>query len=1064
MARIKRFRRRLTGLLLLSLIPAAGMIMFASNEQRLDLLSSSRVSAQNYARLAALDVERDIAAMRDLVLAVSLFPGLHKLDTLTCDSVLSEFQGQYPDLLNLGVIDLSGKMLCSSVSNDSSVIDLSDRDYFKSALHSNDFAVSGYFVGRATGLGSIAVSVPIRDEGGRPLAVVFAATRFDGFQRIAERIAPEPDDFILVLDRYGTVVARYPDDDQWKGRNVRDHSMTTKIMALEAGQRLMLSLDGIERRIAFESVSAFGQPAFYVAIGVDERRIEAVARRTLIFGALGIVLIGLAGLAILWFGGLRLFGQRIDAVISTIGRFSAGDWTARVAEVADHGADEVDQIARSINDMADIVESTEESLRMSWRAIESAANGILICDALKEDIPIVYANPAFQRITGYSSAEVVGRNARFLNRGSEDEACVAEIRLAVSEFREVHAVLRNYRKGGEMFWNDMLIAPVRDEHGVVTHFVGIISDVTANKRYETELAHLAGHDALTGLPNRHLLGDRLEQALILARRSGSCVAVLFVDLDRFKVINDGLGHQVGDRLLQAVARRLSACMRAGDTVARYGGDEFVVICQGIEREDMVAQTVQRICDALDDSVLLEGHNLRVSASIGISLYPDDGAEAGTILRNADLAMYLAKESGRSQSCRFVPKLSERVSERVRIESLMRQALEKGEFELYYQPQVNSTSGEISGLEALLRWNHPEHGQIPPGQFLHVAEESGLIVQIGEWAIREACRQMSVLTAIHESRVPISVNVSVAQLKRSDFCSTVRQALQHSGLDPSLLELEITESLVMENSEALVGLLRELKSIGVSVAIDDFGTGYSNLGYLKNLPVDRLKIDRCFVRDITEDPDDAAICRAIISVAHNLRLSVVAEGVECEAQAIYLGRHFCDDLQGYFFSQPVSSERLRLLLAQQPLFSPPSMLRSMRTLLIVDDEANVLAALRRLLRRDGYFILTAESPEEAFAALASHEVQVVIADQRVGGGLEGGAFFERVKELYPSTLRIVLTGFTDLDAVTSSVNRGGVYKFLLKPWDNDALRMELREAFWNVELNRSSTRTSAEALD
>ncbi len=698
----------------------------------------------------------------------------------------------------------------------------------------------------------------------------------------------------------------------------------------------------------------------------------------------------------------------------------------------------------------------EERLRLMHRAIQSAVNGVLICDARTDDFPIVFTNAAFERITGYRHDEVLGRNPRFLNQhGDEhrDAQQMQQIHQALQERHEVHVVLRNFRKSGDMFWNDMFIAPVRDEEGEVSHFVGIINDVTANKRYEQELAHQATHDALTGLPNRNLLADRLSQAVALARRHQRNVGVLFIDLDHFKVVNDGIGHHVGDALLQVVARRMSEIVREGDTVSRLGGDEFVIVCPELDAEDDVMPVVERLYRVLEEAVMLEGEQLRIGASMGLAFFPKDGDDAQTLLRNADLAMYRAKDCGRGQFQCFKPELDRMISERVRIETMLRRALERGEFELHYQPQVSAVSGQLSGLEALVRWHHPERGLMLPGQFIQVAEETRLIVPIGEWVLEEACRQMVAWRRDHDIAVPVAVNVSVAQLQRNDFLGTVGDVLQRTGLEPQWLELEITESLVMDNPETLCALFQGLRDLGVRICVDDFGTGYSNLSYLKRLPVDRLKIDQSFVRDIVVDPGDAAICRAIIAVAHNLRLGVVAEGVETEAQAVYLGRSFCDDLQGYHIQRPIPAGDVPALLkGAAPMFSPPEPLRSVRTLLVVDDEVNVLAAVRRLLRADGYKVLTAQTAEEGFAQLASHEVQVVIADQRLGTTMTGAQFLERVKDLHPRTLRIVLSGYTDLDAVTQSVNRGAIYKFLLKPWDNEHLRNELREAFWHQELN------------
>ena len=749
-------------------------------------------------------------------------------------------------------------------------------------------------------------------------------------------------------------------------------------------------------------------------------------------------------------------GQGNDRVDREAVALGASDYMVK-QEMTARSLDRALRYAVGQRRMILVLSEREESLRLMRRAIESAVNGVLICDAREAGCPIVFVNDAFERITGYPADEALGRDVGFLTPRGDEDGGFAELRLALAERREAHAVLPSTRRNGEVFWNDMFLAPVRDDGDEVTHFVGIISDVTANKRYEDELAHQATHDALTGLPNRNLLDDRLAQAIAFARRHHRNVAVLFIDLDHFKVVNDGIGHDVGDALLQEVARRMADGLRDGDTVARLGGDEFVAVCTDLESEGEVAAVIERICRALERPIELAGESLQISASMGVAFYPRDGEDVPTLLRNADLAMYRAKENGRDQLQYFMPAMSERISERVRIEGMLRLALERGEFELHYQPQVSASSGQVSGLEALLRWRHPERGLMLPGQFIQVAEESRLIVPIGAWVLEEACRQMVVWQREHGIAVPVSVNVSVAQLRRNDFVQTVGEVLARTGLEPSLLELEITESMVMDNPEALIGLFDGLKTLGVTLCIDDFGTGYSNLAYLKRLPVDRLKIDYAFVRDIVVDPGDAAICRAVIAVAHNLRMSVVAEGVESQAQAVYLGRHGCDDLQGFHISRPVPAcEVAGLVSGEGPLFAPPEALKSARTLLVVDDEIDAHAALRSLLRSDGYNILSACSAQEGFDLLAAHDVHVVMAAQRLGGSITGTQFLERVKDLHPATLRITLSSQTDLAALTRSVNRGAVYKFLPKPWDGDSLRNELREAFWHLELNHVVT--------
>ncbi len=701
------------------------------------------------------------------------------------------------------------------------------------------------------------------------------------------------------------------------------------------------------------------------------------------------------------------------------------------------------------------LEAREAALRVNKRAIEAAVNGILICDAFQPGIPVIYANPAFERISGYAEGAFIGLGLDALAGEGQQGPELSELHRALSEKREASVVMSCSRRDGSSYWASLYLAPVMGDAGSATHFVVIVSDVTAAKRYEEELAYQANHDALTGLPNRNLLKDRLEQAISFARRHGRLVGVMFIDLDQFKVINDGIGHHVGDAMLMRAAATLRTCLRDGDTVARLGGDEFVIVCADLEAEDDILPVAKRVLDRLAQPVEIEGDLLQTTGSVGIAFYPKDGGGAAILLRNADLAMYKAKDRGRANYQFFTIELNDRISERLQLEKRLREALEREEFELHYQPQVNAVSGQVTGMEALLRWRHPESGLVMPGRFIGIAEETRLIVPIGDWVLREACRQMAYWLEQTGVEVPVSVNVSVAQFHRRDFAEVVRDALRLSGLPAHLLELEITESMVMDNPETFVAMLQSLKALGIRIAIDDFGTGYSNLAYLKRLPVDRLKIDYTFVRDVIADPDDAAICRSIIAVAHNLRLGVVAEGVETEGQAVFLGRHFCDDLQGYHLARPMPAADVPPLLRDGVrLFNPPAVLTASRTLLIVDDEVNIHSSLRRLLRNDGYRILTALSAEEAFNHLAVSDVGVVIVDQRMQG-MSGTELLGRVKELYPRTVRIILSGFTDLDTVTGSVNQGAVYKFLLKPWDNEQLRTQLREAFWYYEMSQAT---------
>ncbi len=568
------------------------------------------------------------------------------------------------------------------------------------------------------------------------------------------------------------------------------------------------------------------------------------------------------------------------------------------------------------------VRRSEEAMRLRDRAIDASVNAIVITNHTKPDNPVEYVNSAFSRITGYDTAEVIGRNCRFLSRDDRDQPELETIRAAINTQSECHVVLRNYRKDGSLFWNDLYIAPVRDDAQRVTHYIGVQHDITETKRYQEELERQANYDVLTGLPNRSLLLDRLRQAIAYAQRQKHSVAVAFIDLDRFKLINDSLGHAAGDSLLKTVAARIQSCTRPFDTVARYAGDEFVLIFYDLTSEDKISTLLQRVIDNVSKPFQFEQQDLYVTCSIGVSLYPQDGREVETLIKNADAAMFRAKERGRNNYNFYTAELTSRVSERLSLETDLRHALERGEFLLHYQPQVDLPSGRIVGAEALVRWQHPTKGMISPDKFIPLAEESGLILPLGEWVLKTACTQNKAWQDAGLPLITLSVNVSVRQFGRKDLIESLVKVIEASGLDATQLELEVTESLIMNNAEEFVATLQKLKAVGIRLAIDDFGTGYSSLNYLKQLPVDRLKVDQSFVRDIFHVGGGATIAEAIITLGHSLGLKVIAEGVETGEQLDFLRRKQCDEFQGYYFSRPLPTDRfLALLRAEQRRNAP-----------------------------------------------------------------------------------------------------------------------------------------------
>ena len=548
----------------------------------------------------------------------------------------------------------------------------------------------------------------------------------------------------------------------------------------------------------------------------------------------------------------------------------------------------------------------EQALRLNQRAVEASSNGILIVDAQAPDLPIIYVNRAFETLTGYSQAEILGQNCRFLQGDESHQVGLRNLRQALRAEQDGHALLRNYRKDGTPFWIDLNISPVRNDHGTVTHYVGFQTDCTERIRYQDELRHQAGHDSLTGLANRSLLQDRIDQAL-LRSRAGEQLAVVFIDLDRFKMINDSMGHGAGDLLLKECALRIGTKVEQEDTIARMGGDEFVVLLHQVAGPQAVQQQIDAILAALSAPFCIDGNTITISASAGIALYPAHGETTSTLLRNADIAMYDAKSHGRDNSRLFSTDLSERAADSLRLKAELIVALAEQQFCLHYQPKIDAGSGELVGFEALVRWNHPVRGLLYPGSFIDAAEDFGLIGELGTWVMQEACRQVRAWHLAGIYMVSVAVNVSAAQFRDQAFLAVVEDTLTQSGLAAGFLELEITESLVMESPQQFIQILSHLHGMGVTISVDDFGTGYSSLSFVKQFPIDFLKIDKSFVNDISTDPSDAAICETIITMGHNLGLLVIAEGVETLEQAAFLRAHGCDILQGYLISRPLSPD-------------------------------------------------------------------------------------------------------------------------------------------------------------
>jgi len=543
-------------------------------------------------------------------------------------------------------------------------------------------------------------------------------------------------------------------------------------------------------------------------------------------------------------------------------------------------------------------------LHLRKRAIESTGEGVMITDALAPGYPIIYVNPAFERITGYQQEEVIGCSGRMFIGSDLYQPDVESLRQILRERREGVVTLHCLKKDGSRFWNELSAAPVRDNHGTVTHYISIFKDVTERFNQMDELLRCTHHDVLTGLPNRILFQDRLQQSIAAAGRRNDQVGILFVDLDGFKAVNDSLGHNAGDSLLREAAQRMQECVRDGDTLARLGGDEFVMLLNAVEGDCGIESVASRALAALSKAFELNGHEVFVGASIGTSVFPRDGSEGETLVRNADLAMYRAKSHGRNNVQSFSEEMHSQREQRLTIESKLRRAVDRGDFLLHYQPQLCLGSGQIIGAEALVRWQDNDMGLVSPGQFIPLAEETGLIGIIGEWVLHHVCSQISAWRLDDLPAPRVAINISARQFRQTNLFKLIEQSLADHGLEASCLEIEMTESMVMQDPERTIGVLSQMREAGLRLSLDDFGTGYSSLSYLRRFPLDVLKVDRSFVSEVTGNEDAAAIAQTIIALAHSLNLGVVAEGVETAEQRDFLVDQRCEAIQGFYCSKPL----------------------------------------------------------------------------------------------------------------------------------------------------------------
>ncbi len=912
-------RARLLWLVLLAVLPALGLILYTAHQSG-QLAARQTVSeAQLLVRLAAADYERLVANTRQLLGTLARLPEVRGRDAAACNTLFARLKSGYAQYLNFGAIGPDAEVFCSAVPPIHRV-NVADRAYFQRALKTRGFAVGDFQIGRITKQPSVVFSHPGYHADGRLQTMVFAALDLTWLNQIVAKAQLPSGSTVTLFDSQGTILSRYPDPEKWVGRSRKDAPLTQTILSTRSeGTAEVTGLDGVPRLYAFTPLRAGAtNSGVYLSVGIPRDIAFADVTRILTHTLAGLVLATLLVFAAAWFGGDVFLLRKIRALVDTTRRLGQGELDTRTGLA--HGRDEIGQLAGAFDEMAAtlharntefvrVMEALGDSEERFRGLVETSSDWIWEVDA---NGAYTYASPKVKDLLGYAPEEVVGKTP-FDFMPPEESARVgvlfADIVAARQPFERLENV--NRHKDGRRVVLETSGVPILDRDGALLGYRGIDRDITDRKRAEEHLTFLAYHDPLTGLPNRLLLLDRLHQAMIEAARHERRVAAVCLDLKNFKNVNDTLGHDTGNRVIQAVAERLVAGVRAGDSIARLGGDEFCILLADIAQIEDVAHVTQKIRAQLEQPLTVAGHTLHLTATMGISLYPADGADPEALLKNADIAMYRARERDEGYEY-YAPDMTVNAAERLALENDLRQALARQELLLHYQPQVSLASGVITGVEALLRWRHPVHGMVSPAKFIPLAEETGLILPIGEWVLRTACTQARAWVDAGRP-LRVAVNLSARQFRQPGLDGLIRAVLEETGLDPGTLDIELTESIIVRDPAAVTGILAGIEKLGVQISIDDFGTGYSSLSYLKRFPLDVLKIDQSFVRDIATDPDDAAIVRAIITMAQALGIQTIAEGVETREQLAFLRENGCGAMQGYYFSRPVPGEEISAML-------------------------------------------------------------------------------------------------------------------------------------------------------
>jgi len=896
----------------IAVLPVLLFVFFDFHERREQAVAETR--AEIALRLA--DANREAQAARRAVALVLRIMArsndLQALDSAQCSGIAGRLLESLDGFANIGAALPDGEIFCSGRPM-SAPVTVIDRAWFRTSLDSDEISPGEFVIGRVSGTPGMAFGYPLRAADGTLRAVIFATITVAWFDRLIEGFRLPEGWEASVISNSGLVLAHQPEraPEGWRAHKVPATTLArmAAVVRDEGGIAELAGIDGVQRLYGI-GVPDFAPGSGFFAIGAPlERSLEAAGQRLLMYLAL-VAAIALASALIARLYIYRLIEVWATRVRGAIAEIAAGRRDARIGQAT--GVAELDALSEGIDQMALEIGKREGELQRLSMVIEQSPESIVITDTAG---CILYVNEAFQRITGYARDEVLGRNPRILNGGLTPRATYEQMWATLLAGEVWRGEFHNVRKDGSAYLELATIAPIKDAGGTVTHYVAVKEDITQRKQSEALLHRLAYFDALTGLPNRALLHDRIAQAIRSGVRRESFGMLMLVDIDRFRQLNDTLGHAAGDRLLCEVAARLRASVREEDTVARHGDDDFAVLVERIgeteadalSHAEHVARKLQR---ALQQPYVLggtEGDRHFATLSFGISLFHDGVSSLESLLKQAEVALYRAKQDGRDIVRFFNPEMQAVVDAHARLEARMHEALEANAFRLFFQPQVNRR-GVVIGAEALLRWPLDGGAMVSPAEFIPLAEDTGHIVRLGLWVLRSACAQLARWQMNETTRhLKIAVNVSARQFHQPDFVASVKDTVRAAGVDPCRLELELTESAILSDMDETIRRMNELRALGIRFALDDFGTGYSSLSYLKRLPLDQLKIDQSFVRDMAEDEGSEAIVLAILSLSHALGLEVVAEGVEMPEQRDFLRHHGCDCFQGYLFGKPLPME-------------------------------------------------------------------------------------------------------------------------------------------------------------